>query len=321
MDDINTKKTCCAPNRDSPSSVEEPTIRPSLQGSQSGYDSAVRIAGGVAMVGTRSPGIEDDGETPLRTVRVKPFRMAPTVVTNEQFSAFVEATGYVTEAERFGWSFVFWSQVDDRAGETERSVEVEWWRKVDGADWRNINGPGTGADSWKADHPVVHVSWHDARAYCAWVGGRLPSEAEWEHAARAGAGDVPYPWGETAPNDHYYHPCNIWQGAFPHQNTGRDGYITTAPAQSFEPNGFGLYNMVGNVWEWTSDAYAIKSLKKNVRARLAAMKGYKTLKGGSFLCHASYCNRYRIAARIGNSPDSGATHQGFRVLWPERGQA
>lgn len=272
--------------------------------------------GGASLLGTQNPQMPDDGEDPLRKTRIKPFRMGATSVTNAQFKAFIEATGYVTEAERFGWSFVFWAQVPETLGATQGVVDVEWWRRVDGANWRDINGPGTMAEHWHPDHPVVQVSWNDARAYADWVGGRLPTEAEWEHAARGGMGDVRFPWGDQEPNDTDFQPCNIWQGRFPEVNTAKDGFAATAPAQCYEPNGYGLYNLVGNVWEWTAEAYRIKSLKKHVRQRLAGMKGYKLSKGGSFLCHKSYCYRYRIAARSGTSPDSATTHQGFRVVWP-----
>ncbi|MEV8468352.1 formylglycine-generating enzyme family protein [Fluviibacterium sp. DFM31] len=279
-------------------------------------DDAVLVPGGRTLVGTGRPIIRNDGEDPLRNARVKPFRIASTTVTNAQFEAFVKATGYVTEAERFGWSFVFWAQVPQRLGPTQGIQGVEWWRRVDGANWRDINGPGTQAETWFPDHPVVHISWHDAMDYAAWVGGRLPTEVEWEHAARGGLGDVRFPWGDEEPDDTDFLPCNIWQGAFPNRNTGADGFLTTAPAKHFAPNGYGLYNLVGNVWEWTADDFRIKSLKKSVRQRLESMKGYKLAKGGSFLCHASYCYRYRIAARSGNAPDSTTTHQGFRVVWP-----
>lgn len=236
-------------------------------------------------------------------------------MTNAEFATFVENTGYVTEAERFGWSFVFWSDVPASIRQTQGVVGVEWWRRVDGASWRDIHGPGTGAHAWKPEHPVVQVSWNDADAFATWAGGRLPTEAEWEHAARGGRGDDPYPWGTREPNDTDFTPCNIWQGSFPEANTCRDGYVGTAPARSFEPNGYGLYNTIGNVWEWTADPFQIPSLKKSVRERLKTMAGYKLAKGGSFLCHRSYCWRYRIPARSGISPDSATPHMGFRVAF------
>lgn len=276
---------------------------------------SVEIPGGKAFVGTDHPILVDDAEGPLRRKTVAPFRIGVTTITNAQFAEFIDATGYVTEAERFGWSFVFWSQVPERIGPTQGVVDVEWWRRVEGANWRDINGPGTAGTAWMPDHPVVQVSWNDARAYAEWIGGRLPTEAEWEHAARGGLGDVPFPWGEQEPDDTAHFPCNIWQGRFPDTNLGHDGYLTTAPAQSFAPNGYGLYNLVGNVWEWTSEPFRIRSLRRQAKARQASMKGYKLAKGGSFLCHKSYCFRYRIAARTGNSPDSTTTHTGFRVVW------
>jgi len=306
-------KGCCTPSRgetahsvasaDRISSVDQST-------------SAVLIAGGKALVGTNTAGIPHDGETPLRKVKLKPFRINPTVVTNAEFAEFVQDTGHVTEADRFGWSFVFWSEVPEHVGATQAVQGIEWWRRVEGANWQNVNGPNTQAEAYHPDHPVVHVSWNDAKAYAAWAGGRLPSEAEWEHAARGGLGEVKFPWGDQEPDDISSFPCNIWQGKFPDLNSNPDGFGTTAPARSFEPNGIGLFNMAGNVWEWTNDAYTIKSLKKGVKARLADMKGYRLSKGGSFLCHKSYCYRYRIAARSGSSPDSTTTHQGFRVVWP-----
>jgi sulfatase modifying factor 1 len=304
-------KPCCGPSAKRAPLTSGAVIR----GAQNSYG-AVQIPSGNAFVGTRHAGVPDDGETPLRRVKLKSFLMGETTVTNAQFEAFVKATGYKTEAERFGWSFVFWSEIPQHVGPTAAVVDVEWWRQVEDANWLDINGPNTQADAWFGDHPVVQISWNDARAYAAWVGGRLPTEAEWEHAARGGLGDVAFPWGEETPNDTTFMPCNIWQGHFPETNTGKDGYKTTAPAKSFEPNGYGLFNVVGNVWEWTTDPYRVKSLKKNVRTRVAQMKGYKLSKGGSFLCHRSYCYRYRIAARSGTSPDSATTHHGFRVVWP-----
>ena len=257
------------------------------------------------------------GEGPVRRVGVKPFLMGATAVTNAEFAAFVDATGHVSEAERWGWSFVFWSDVPERAGPTEGVVGSEWWRRVAGASWRDIHGPGTSDTVWQPDHPAVHMSWHDASCYAAWVGGRLPSEAEWEHAARGGLGDVRFPWGDEEPDDRDHLPCNIWQGRFPQENSMADGYASTAPAHAFAPNGYGLYNMVGNVWEWTQEEFRIRSLKTRVQERLKAMQGYRLAKGGSFLCHKSYCYRYRIAARSGISPDSTAAHQGFRVVWDD----
>ena len=278
---------------------------------------AAAIPGGRAYVGTGRAELADDGEGPVRRVTVNPFLLGATTVTNAEFADFVAATSYVTEAESWGWSFVFWSDVPKAVGPTEGVIGSEWWRRVDGASWRAIHGPGSEA-ACHPDHPVVHMSWNDAAAYAAWVGGRLPSEAEWEHAARGGLGDVRFPWGDEEPDDKSFFPCNIWQGRFPQANSVADGHAATAPAASFAPNGYGLYNMVGNVWEWSADEFRIRSLKKRVRERLKTMQGYRLSKGGSFLCHRSYCFRYRIAARSGISPDSSAAHQGFRVAWDPR---
>ena len=147
------------------------------------------------------------------------------------------------------------------------------------------------------------------------AGGRLPTEAQWEHASRGGLGDVRYPWGDREPDDEVFFPCNIWQGHFPDLNLERDGYFATAPAKSFEPNGYGLYNMVGNAWDYTADPFKLKSLKTAARRVNAERQGFKLSKGGSFLCHASYCHRYRIAARTGTSTDSSTSHQSFRLVY------
>ncbi|NRB04469.1 MAG: formylglycine-generating enzyme family protein [Rhodobacteraceae bacterium] len=314
----NAQSTCCSPSLKRPKGPVT-DIREIMPSGRSIPSSAAHIPAGPALRGTATEHIPDDGEGPLKKLRHKAFRMAETTVTNAEFQEFIDATGYVTEAEKFGWSFVFWSEVPDEIKETQGVMGIEWWRRVDGATWANVNGPGCGTTAWHADHPVVQVSWKDARAYAVWAGGRLPTEAEWEHAARGGLGDVKFPWGDKDPNDTDHTPCNIWQGDFPNRNTAEDGYKTTAPAKSFEPNGYGLYNLVGNVWEWTSDTYKIASLKKSVKARLKDMRGFRLSKGGSFLCHRSYCYRYRIAARSGTSPDSATTHQGFRMVWDDRG--
>ena len=304
-------KGCCSPAR--AGDVATQKSQPIARGAGSYSGQMIAIPGGVATVGTARPFLPEDGEGPLRRKKVKPFRISQTSITNAEFAAFVGDTGYVTEAETIGWSFVFWSDVSDDQPATQGVVGTEWWRIVEGANWQAPNGPGKAPPA--PDHPVVQVSWHDAVAYAQWCGGRLPTEAEWEHAARGGLGDVPFPWGDAEPDDEAHTPCNIWQGVFPNQNTGRDGFTHTAPAQSFAPNGYGLYNMVGNVWEWTAEPFRVKSLKKSAARKMQSMKGHKLLKGGSYLCHRSYCYRYRIAARSGNTPDSATPHQGFRVVW------
>ena len=306
-----TSKPCCTPSAQRAAPGKEPAVAPA---SDPPKIDVAAIPGGKALQGTDNPVLTEDEESPCRTKTLKPFHMMRTCVTNAMFAAFVKDTRYVTEAETFGWSFVFYSDVADSVPETQGVVGTTWWRKVDGADWRCINGPGSEA-AWHEDHPVTQVSWRDARAFAKWAAGRLPSEAEWEHAARGGLQDAPFPWGAAEPDDTDHMPCNIWQGGFPQKNTGRDGYLSTAPARSFEPNGYGLYNMCGNVWEWTSDPMKLRSLSKRTKERSRGLKGAKVLKGGSFLCHKSYCFRYRIPARTFNTPDTTTTHQGFRLVF------
>ncbi|HEY4202561.1 MAG TPA: formylglycine-generating enzyme family protein [Devosiaceae bacterium] len=279
------------------------------------YDAAVEIPGGQAEIGTDRPYLPLDGEGPRRFVKVKSYRLGATAVTNAEFAAFVAATRFVTEAERFGWSFVFHHYVEG-VPETAAAMGIEWWRRVDGALWNRPNGP-TSSLVGRDGHPVVHVSWNDAAAYAKWAGARLPTEAEWEHAARGGLSGALYPWGDQHPDDTENFPCNIWQGRFPDLDSGGDGYRGLAPAQSFSPNGYGLYNMSGNCWEWTADAFRVRSLRREAKLRdeQARRDGQKLLKGGSHLCHASYCHRYRIAARMGNTPDSTTGHTGFRVAF------
>ena len=254
----------------------------------------------------------------MRRVRVAAFRIGAHAVTNDAFTAFVDATGHRTEAERFGWSFVFHAFLPADHPPTRGAPQAPWWRQVFGADWRFPEGPGSTVDG-RMDHPVVHVSWNDAAAYAAWAGGRLPTEAEWEYAARGGLAQQRYPWGDELTPDGA-HRCNIWQGTFPHRDTGEDGYLGTAPVDAFEPNGFGLYNMSGNVWEWCADWFGT-SQRAEGKGGLDDPRGPdsgpgRVIKGGSYLCHASYCNRYRVAARTHNTPDSTTGHMGFRVVYP-----
>lgn len=276
----------------------------------------VLIPGGEAFVGTRTSHLDVDGEGVIKTGRLDPYRMDRCAVTNQRFRAFVAATGYRTEAERIGDSFVFEGFLDlDVSAQAQSIPGAPWWRVIKGASWQTPLGPGSEATVIE-DHPVVHVTWNDAQAFADWAGGRLPTEMEWEHAARAGQGDVPFPWGRQEPNDHDHFPCNIWQGRFPQHNLARDGHAGTAPVQAFAPNPWGLYNMVGNTWEWTSQVFTPRTLSKRAKAAHAGKQRFKVVKGGSFLCHISYCYRYRIAARTATSPDSSTSHQGFRLVYP-----
>ncbi|MFS0726668.1 formylglycine-generating enzyme family protein [Paenibacillus sp. 1P07SE] len=277
----------------------------------------ITIEGGTFEMGTDTPdGFPADGEGPVRQVEVRSFRISPYAVTNRQFGHFVEATGYVTEAERFGWSYVFHLLASEAVKEQVSNVpqEVPWWLVVHGAYWRQPEGEDSSIDD-RLDHPAVHISWHDAEAYCKWAGGRLPTEAEWEYAARGGLARKTYPWGDLLKPDGE-HRCNIWQGKFPSKNNPSDGYVGTAPVDAYKPNGYGLYNMSGNVWEWCADwfspRYHIETA--SVDPRFERETGRRSMRGGSYLCHRSYCNRYRIAARSSNTPDSSTGNCGFRMV-------
>jgi len=267
----------------------------------------VRLDSARFLMGTDyAGGFPDDGEGPVRAIQVDSFYMDRTPVTNAQFKEFVDQTSYVTDAERFGWSFVFAGQLET-AQPGMQPEGLSWWRRTDGATWRNPES----ADL----HPVVHVSWRDASAFAAWAGKRLPTEAEWEYAARGGLEQKLYPWGdELTPSGR--HLCNIWQGEFPGHNTAEDGYVTTSPVDAYPANGFDLLSITGNVWEWCSDWFSPdEHLVSNRNNPQGATSGVaKVIKGGSFLCHASYCNRYRVAARTSNTPDSSTSNMGFRCV-------
>jgi len=274
----------------------------------------VRIPAGTFVMGDssgdRNPA---DGEVPLHEVALDAFDMDATSVTNADFAAFVEATGYVTEAESFGFSAVFHLAVE---AEEEDVLGVPpgtpWWYGVKGADWRH---PGGRNSTFIDDHPVVHVSWNDAQAYCAWAGRRLPTEAEWEYAARGGLAGKKFPWGDE-PVDEGGWRANIFQGTFPTENTLEDGFLTTAPVRSFEPNGYGLWQPIGNVWEWCEDWFDPNAYRRSEAhdPRGPERGQARVLRGGSYLCHDSYCNRYRNAARSQNTPDSSMGNAGFRTV-------
>jgi sulfatase modifying factor 1 len=255
-----------------------------------------------------------DGEGPVRAVRVDPFWIDTCAVTNERFARFVDDSGYVTEVERFGWSFVFAGLLPDDFPPTRSVAQAPWWRQVEGADWRHPEGPHSDLEG-REDHPVVHVTWNDAQAFAGAAGLQLPTEAEWEYAARGGLEAHPYPWGdELEPAGE--HRMNVWQGAFPQENTRTDGYYGTCPVDAFPANGFGLHNMTGNTWEWCADWFShdfhTRDRRTNPRGPRAGTN--KTTRGGSYLCHASYCRRYRVSARNALTPDSSTGNIGFRCV-------
>ncbi|GGK72628.1 formylglycine-generating enzyme family protein [Rufibacter glacialis] len=304
----------------------------------------VWIDGGTYLMGADNDQARPD-EFPKHKVTVNGFWMDATEVTNAQFAKFVEATGYVTTAEKKpDWeemkqqlppgtpkpddnllvaaSLVFQAP----AGEVDVRNYATWWVWKENANWRQPHGPGSSIKG-KENYPVVHISWHDAQAYCQWAGKRLPTEAEWEWAARGGLKDAVYPWGNE-PIDTGAPKANSWQGSFPVKNTKKDGYYHLAPVTAFKPNGYGLYNMAGNVWEWCSDLYHHQYYEMTARpAGVHNPKGpaksldpddpyapKRVIRGGSFLCNDSYCSGFRVAARMKSTPDSGMEHVGFRCV-------
>jgi formylglycine-generating enzyme len=308
---------CCGPSRPgggaaatfAPSATPPKKRRPRAAGAM------VAVPAGEFVMGTDEPiGSSGDGEGPARRVTVSPFQIDACALTNAQFAAFVRDTGHVTDAQRYGWSFVFYQLVSPEA-DREANAAVAgapWWLAVRGATWRTPEGPGSGIGD-RQSHPVVHVSWNDAAAYCAWAGKRLPTEAEWERATRGDLEGKRYPRGDEVRQGGAWR-CNIWQGQFPARNTGDDGYLATAPVKAYRPNRLGLWNTVGNVWEWCADWFSPDFHVDGPRVDPAGPPGgvAKVIKGGSYLCHDSYCNRYRCAARSSNTPDSSTGNMGFR---------
>ncbi|MCB0826094.1 MAG: formylglycine-generating enzyme family protein [Armatimonadetes bacterium] len=280
-------------------------------------DGMVWIPAGIYLVGSEE-GLAD--EKPTHDVETPGFWMDETEVTVEQFQNFVDATGYETVAEKAGelpdgtkfppGSLVFVMN-DSGGGE---------WQFVEGASWKHPFGPDSKPEP---NHPVVHVAYDDALAYCEWAGKRLPSEHEWEIAARGGLLGEPFVWGQEPPNVGAV-KTNVWQGEFPVKNEGSDGFIATAPVKSFDPNGYGLYDMAGNVWEWCSDWYHAKAYDMKGIDRLKGPEAShdpddptvakRVIRGGSYLCSDNYCRGYRPSARMKTSPDTGLSHTGFRCV-------
>ncbi|MET8978072.1 formylglycine-generating enzyme family protein [Streptomyces sp. NPDC004539] len=304
---------CCAPRAPAPARPGGAAPTPPAPARPASPDGTVLLPGGEFLMGADDgEGFPADGEGPVRPVRLSPFRIDAHAVSNDRFAEFAEATGYVTEAQLIGWSYVFAGFLDAslRRG-APRPPRTPWWCGVDGARWDRPEGPGSTL-AGRGDHPVVHVSWNDAAAYASWAGKRLPTEAEWEYAARGGLERKRYPWGdELDPGGEYR--CNIWRGTFPTENTAADGYRGTAPVDAFAPNGFGLHNTSGNVWEWCADWWTTRHPARTVTDPRGPLLGNdKVIRGGSHLCHRSYCDRYRVAARTASTPDGASGHTGFR---------
>lgn len=301
-------------------------------------ESMVELPGGVFRMGSDEHYAE---EKPTRKVRVGAFRIDPYPVTNREYARFVQATGYVTSAERpanaedypgadpamLAPASVVFARTP---GPVDLRNHYQWWRYIAGADWRHPQGPQSSIDGLE-EHPVVHVAFDDALAYAQWAGKELPSEAEWEFAARGGCADeAEFAWGdELVPQGRYM--ANTWQGDFPWQNLESDGYLGTSPVGAFAPNGYGLYDMIGNVWEWTADWYqthdqlpgkpcctledprgGTRETSHDPRANVVVPR--RVMKGGSHLCAPNYCRRYRPAARMAQPIDTSTCHVGFRCI-------
>ncbi|AZN40766.1 formylglycine-generating enzyme family protein [Paenibacillus albus] len=317
MDETEHRPSCCSMNRGSMthSAVVENDALSHPYAGQNSKVNMILLPGGTFLMGTEdAEGFPDDGEGPIREVELSPFYIDSCTVTNAEFAEFVRRTGYITEAERYGWSYVFHLFVPERvrASESRPVPGLPWWLAVNGASWHRPEGAGSSIEE-RLDHPVIHISWHDAHRYAQWSGKRLPTEAEWEYAARGGLAQKRYPWGDLLkPGGE--HRCNIWQGKFPDKDNASDGYAGTAPVRAFPPNGYGLYQTVGNVWEWCSDwfsrAPAAPGGANNPKGPRNGSS--RVMRGGSYLCHNSYCNRYRVAARSSNTPDSSTGNLGFR---------
>ncbi len=305
------------------------------------HQGMTKIPGGIFMMGGDNSQARQD-ELPKHEVEISAFWLDQHEVTNADFQKFVQATHYVTTAEKKPDWELLKKQLPPGTPKPDDSKLVAaslvftppdhavdlnnpalWWSWTPGADWQHPKGPKSDI-AQLANHPVVQVSWDDANAYCQWRGKRLPTEAEWEWAARGGLSDHIYPWGNE-PIDAGKVKANTWQGEFPYKNTLRDGYYYTAPVKSYAPNGYGLYDMAGNVWEWVSDwydAHYYEASGKNTSINpKGPVKSYdpveptmqkKALRGGSYLCNESYCSGYRVAARMKTSPDTSMEHVGFR---------
>jgi sulfatase modifying factor 1 len=276
-------------------------------------------------MGTDKPIIPEDGESPARLVTVSSFYLQEKEVSIRQFAEFVLKTNFVTETEKFGWSFAFEKTLSKQVlADIDKKVDsVPWWLPVEHAFWYQPEGWDSFVDN-RLDHPVVQVTWNDAKAYCEWLGLRLPREAEYERALRGESVNASFPWGNVLYPDGKYR-ANLWQGKFPQINTIEDGYEYAAPVDAFGPqNEFGVYNLLGNVWEWVADAWIVNHSKYiqpgvtlvdpliEIQGRLDDPTLERVKRGGSYMCHESYCYRYRTASRSHNTADSSAQNLGIR---------
>lgn len=308
---------CCGPERETgepiPGRSSDATTGGTPDLATLGID-MVTIPGGTFAMGTDDPrGYPGDGEGPVHEVDLDPFTIGRTAITNDQFAAFADATGYRTSAEQYGDSFVFAGLLPDDFPPTQAVAAALWWRVVEGACWRHPEGPHSDTAD-RGDHPAVHISWLDATAFCEWAGARLPTEAEWERAARGGTSGQHFWWGHDHEPDGE-HLMNVFQGTFPGTNTVADGHVGTCPVGAFGPNPYGLHEVLGNVWEWCHDwfdpGYYARSPRENPTGPDSGTN--HVMRGGSYLCHESYCWRYRVDARSANGPDSSTGNLGFRI--------
>jgi formylglycine-generating enzyme required for sulfatase activity len=299
--------SCCSGTPKDIHFLASPTIgaadSPASSGAEIEY---LNVAAGSFLMGSEDLGANPlDNEGPIQEVSLPEFEISATPITNAQFAAFITETGYATEAEQTGWSFVFQLLVAEGVKIIGQSQVAPWWLGVEGTSWRcPIGGQSDYRDF--LDHPVVHVSYQDALAFCEWAKTCLPTEAQWEKAARGGLESNRYPWGNSLLVSGQWQ-CNIFQGEFPERNSLEDGYFGTSPVKSFSANGFGGYDFAGNVWEWTQSGFdKSKPFDSN--------QEFKVTRGGSYLCHDSYCNRYRVGARNKTTLDAIAGNIGFRVV-------
>jgi len=316
-----SEKKCCSPNREVSDNFEiKMDFEINKSSEESKLDKMIKVSQGKFLMGTDyENAFVTDGEGPVREVEIDTFYFDKFPVTNKDFDNFCSKTGYKTEAEKFGWSFVFFQLVSNQTTKNvnESVSGAPWWWKVDDAFWRKPYGGDSNLKDLE-NHPVVHVSWNDANAYAKWIGKDLPTEAEWEMAARGGLIQKNFSWGNDS--DEIFNKCNIWDGTFPEKNSLQDGWLGTSPVDYYDPNSLDIYDTAGNVWEWCKDWFSASfhhNDRKETRINPSGPKygSSKTMKGGSYLCNDSYCNRYRASARTQNTPDSSTGNLGFRLIY------